>query len=66
MPLFEYVCLNCGAEFERLVLKSSEEVRGFCPACNSPNLEEKVSSFASVSKGGSSLGGASDCTPAGG
>ncbi len=65
MPLFEYVCLNCGTEFERLVFRSSGEANAACPACKSPRLEEKVSSFASVSKGGSSTG-APNCAPAGG
>ena len=64
MPIFEFTCLDCGKEFECLVMKSSESHEVQCPACKSSKLEEKISSFASVSDGsGSSL---SNCTPSGG
>jgi putative FmdB family regulatory protein len=64
MPLFEFSCLECGLEFESLVLKYSEISDIKCPACNGKKLEEKVSSFASVSKAGTSS--ASNCSPSGG
>ncbi len=64
MPLYEFACLDCGAEFEKLVLKASETETVHCPACNSRKLEEKVSSFASVTKAGAS--GAGNCAPSGG
>jgi putative FmdB family regulatory protein len=65
MPVYEYVCLECGAAFEKLVLKTSEMARVVCPACESQKLEERVSSFASVSKAGAS-DGAANCAPSGG
>lgn len=64
MPIFEFICMDCGKEFERLVWKSSESNEIKCPECNSSHLEEKVSSFASVSEGGGSS--LSNCTPSGG
>jgi len=64
MPIFEFACTECGKEFECLVLKSSEMAGQKCPECNSMKLEEKVSSFASVSDSGGS--GLSNCTPSGG
>jgi putative FmdB family regulatory protein len=64
MPLYEFECLDCGNEFESLVRKFSEIADVKCPACNSKRLEEKVSSFASVSKAGAS--GAANCAPSGG
>ncbi len=64
MPLYEFTCLDCGAEFESLVRKASETADVRCPACDGKKLEEKVSSFASVSKSGTS--GTANCTPSGG
>ena len=64
MPIYEFICVECGNEFERLVWKSSENNKLQCPKCRSTNLEEKVSGFASLStEGGSS---SANCTPSGG
>ncbi|MFH1134444.1 MAG: zinc ribbon domain-containing protein [Pseudomonadota bacterium] len=61
MPIFEYVCLDCGKVFETLVLNSREEV--CCPDCESKRLEKAMSSFAlsagSSGSRGASLGGCS-------
>jgi putative FmdB family regulatory protein len=64
MPLYEFACLDCGAAFESLVRKASEISEIKCPACDSKKLEEKYSSFASVSKSGTS--GIANCAPSGG
>lgn len=64
MPLFEFECLECGASFEALVRKAGEISDVKCPACEGRKLEEKVSSFAAVSKAGAS--GDSNCAPSGG
>jgi putative FmdB family regulatory protein len=64
MPLYEFECLDCGASFETLVRKAAEISEVKCPACESLKLEEKVSSFAAVSKAGAST--ASNCAPSGG
>ena len=64
MPLFEYSCLECGIDFESLVLTNSEMAELKCPACSGTRLEQKVSSFASVSNNGAS--GAANCAPSGG
>ena len=63
MPLYEFECRRCGIQFEKLVLKpaGAEDVK--CPSCRSEEVEEKISSFASVSKNGSS---SSSCAPSGG
>jgi len=57
MPLYEFECMQCGAEFETLVLKSSEKNEIKCPTCGSQTLEELLSTFASSS---------GDCAPSSG
>jgi putative FmdB family regulatory protein len=46
MPIYEYLCGDCGNRFETLILKpGQEEVR--CPSCGKSNLEQQLSSFLS-------------------
>jgi len=64
MPIFEYRCSRCGAEFEKLVLRVSGNLEVTCKNCGSSEVTEKVSTFASVTAG--SAGAASACAPGGG
>ena len=50
MPLFEYVCIECGSEFEKIVPTSKTKVK--CAQCSSAKVEKKLSVFA-VAGGGS-------------
>lgn len=43
MPIYEYVCSECGHEFEALLYGSE---RAACPKCASAELEKRFSSFA--------------------
>ncbi len=43
MPIFEYACKECGAEFDALVQGAATVA---CPSCESAELEKKLSSFA--------------------
>lgn len=43
MPIFEYLCQECGQEFELLV-RSDTVLQ--CPTCDSDQLEKQLSVFA--------------------
>lgn len=47
MPIYEYICKNCGLRFEYLV-RGNQEVT--CPKCNHNDLKRLISSFAFNSK----------------
>ncbi len=48
MPIYEYVCSKCDAEFERLTLGSAENRKNEvdCPFCGAAEVSKKFSSFA--------------------
>ncbi len=54
MPLYEYTCRGCGAEFEALVRGGAAPA---CPRCGGSDLEKHFSTFAMRS--GSGEGGRS-------
>ena len=41
MPLYDFKCLDCGEQFEALVLKNQPS----CPACQGHRLEQLISMF---------------------
>jgi putative FmdB family regulatory protein len=43
MPVYEYVCQDCGHAFEALVFGSE---RPHCPTCEGARLEKQFSTFA--------------------
>jgi putative FmdB family regulatory protein len=44
MPIFEYLCQDCGKEFERIVPRHDSKTD--CPHCNSDRIEKQLSVFA--------------------
>ena len=42
MPIYEYVCRNCGAELEKLQ-KLADAPLADCPECEAPALKRKIS-----------------------
>ena len=48
MPIYEYACRACGHEFETLVRNSEQPS---CTSCTSPDLEKKLSVFATQNGG---------------
>ncbi len=55
MPIYEFVCADCGHPFEQLVLLSSKAAEITCPACKSQNVTKQISTFASRLSGAGSL-----------
>lgn len=51
MPLFEFLCAECGAESEVLIL-GSDEAR--CPSCGSLRMKKLLSAHSSYSGGSAS------------
>lgn len=47
MPIYEYQCLDCSKDFEKLVRGSSPAPA--CPECGSTALRKKLSTFAAHS-----------------
>ena len=45
MPVFTYVCKECGENFDLLVGVTSEKVEPKCKKCGSKNIEKTLSSF---------------------
>ena len=52
MPIYEYLCNDCGARYERIVL--SKGVRVACPKCASERHTLQLSVFSAPAKSGSS------------
>ena len=66
MPIYEYVCDDCDARFERIVINKQQEIA--CPKCASKKATIQLSVFAAAtgSNGGSakspsSSGGGGSC-----
>ena len=50
MPIFEYVCQDCGNSFEKLVRRS--DANGVaCPSCGQDHLKQQFSTFAARANG---------------
>jgi putative FmdB family regulatory protein len=60
MPIFEYKCQKCGAEFDELDSISNRDKPHKCPACGSRRSERQLSVF-SASSGDGGGGGGSVC-----
>ena len=51
MPIFEYKCLECDSEFEKLVFRAAGTDGVHCPGCDSTEVERLFSCFSGVSRG---------------
>jgi len=65
MPIYEYVCDDCQAQFEKIVINKQQEIA--CPKCASKKATIQLSVFATANGGtgsgpsGSSSGGGACC-----
>jgi putative FmdB family regulatory protein len=50
MPIFEYLCEDCGTKFEKLVRNGSSVL---CPSCGQNHLKQEFSTFAARANGAS-------------
>ena len=65
MPIYEYVCNDCGQEYERIVMGKGNAIT--CPKCASAKHTLKLSVFAApAGSGKSSSGPSSGFNPGGG
>ena len=54
MPLYGFICQECGEEFEELVLGGSNTEEVECPKCKTKNVERQLSLVAAMSRTGNS------------
>jgi len=64
VPIYEYVCDQCDARFERIVINKQQEIA--CPNCASKKATIQLSVFAAASGSGSSSSGGSSSSSGGG
>ena len=67
MPIYEYVCEDCGTKYEKVVLSKTPEIA--CPKCKSKKSTLQLSVFRANTKSngssGPSIGGGGCCPPSG-
>jgi putative FmdB family regulatory protein len=64
MPIYEYVCDDCGAHYERVVFH--QKARVTCPKCESGKHTIQPSVFAPPASGSKASGGGSPMSGSGG
>lgn len=66
MPVYTYVCKDCGQVFDLLVGVSSEKVELKCRKCGSKKIEKRFASFGiNVSSGNKDSGSSCPTCPTG-
>ncbi len=68
MPLYEFHCDECDAEFEELLSGVHEADEVSCPGCGNEKVERLLSGFAlrGAARGGSFATTSNGCSPSGG
>ncbi|PWH18568.1 MAG: FmdB family transcriptional regulator [Ardenticatenia bacterium] len=68
MPIYEYVCQDCGERYEKLVRSGTDKVELICPRCGSRQARKALSLFGLRGDVASSRGAGvstSSCGPVG-
>ena len=52
MPIYEYLCQDCGTKFEKLVRRTAEASDLECPSCGEKHLQQELSTFAAHASSG--------------
>ncbi|MFN2190676.1 MAG: FmdB family zinc ribbon protein [Candidatus Promineifilaceae bacterium] len=66
MPIFEFVCLDCGESFDKLTRSSFVMSDINCPSCESHEVRKKLSLFSSKVSGGTrGATSTTSCAPGG-
>lgn len=67
MPIYEYVCVDCGEKFEKMVRFSEMDQSPDCPQCQGKDTHKKLSLVSNFSISSGFLGGRSGgCGSSGG
>ncbi len=66
MPMYEYGCLDCARQFERLLPMNASDQHIVCPFCQSTHVQRRLSLFAAHSRGEASAPAAAATTSGGG
>ena len=51
MPIYEYLCEECGTKFEKLVRRAADAPAIECPSCGQKRLKQEYSTFAPRANG---------------
>jgi putative FmdB family regulatory protein len=69
MPIYEYICQDCGEKYEKFVRSSLAKIELKCPSCGSTQAKKAFSVFGTSSSSSQSLAGAASsataCSPVG-
>ncbi|HAF63014.1 MAG TPA: FmdB family transcriptional regulator [Anaerolineaceae bacterium] len=61
MPIYEYICQNCGATFDQLRSFSQADDPIACPQCAQSQSKRKLSSFFAHNESGNSAHSSHNC-----
>lgn len=50
MPMYEYGCLDCARQFERLLPMNATDQQIVCPFCQSTHVRRRLSVFATQNR----------------
>jgi putative FmdB family regulatory protein len=66
MPIYEYICEDCGERYDKFVRSSLAKVELKCPKCESPHAKKAISVFGTLgSNQSSAVSSAAACGPVG-